>query len=62
MLSRRRSYSLVHGFNPLEQSWICLGVGHIDDLAEGTLMSAEDTETFFGEFGLSANKWNALTL
>lgn len=60
-LSRRRSYSRVHGFNPLEQRWICLGVGHIRGLEEGTLMSPEDTERYFREFGLGADDWRALS-
>lgn len=60
VVSRRRSYSLVHGYNPLEQRWICLGVGHIDGLAKGTLLSPGEEEAFFERFGLGEREWRAL--
>ncbi|MFK8001858.1 MAG: hypothetical protein AB8H86_19845 [Polyangiales bacterium] len=60
VVTRRRSYSLVHGYNPLEQRWICLGVGHIDGLAHGTLMSPDEAEAFFDKFGLGQSAWRSL--
>lgn len=62
VVSRRRSYSLVHGYNPLEQRWICLGVGHIDSLAKGTLMGGDKTEAFFEKFGLGESTWRSLEI
>ncbi|MCB9641168.1 MAG: hypothetical protein H6727_19880 [Myxococcales bacterium] len=52
LLGRKVVYSPVHDFNPLEQTWICLGVGAIGPLVQGKLLTPEEKETYLRLFGL----------
>lgn len=52
LCARKVVYSPVHDFNPLEQTWICLGVGHVSTLAQGRLFTEAEREAFLALFGL----------
>lgn len=52
LLNRKVIYSPVHDYNPLEQTWICFGVGCIQPLASGELMTDEERQRYLALFGL----------
>jgi hypothetical protein len=44
--------SRVHAYNPLEQTFICLGATNVRALAAGELTSHDEQEAFYRLFGL----------
>jgi len=44
--------SILHAYNPLEQTFICLGATAVQPLAEGNLLSQGEREALLASFGV----------